>query len=140
MPGSSRELLPPYLRLSLACFASCLSPSPESVATVSVRIPAVHSDAGKALFSAGVKVWGVMLEVDNREARKVESVMAVGDMRCCFALMLHFTANTLRLQCESGQVAGRYLEQELKYASCSEATPSESSVRATEQRTPGQCL
>lgn len=104
MPGSSRELLPPYLRLSLACFASCLSPSPESFATVSERIPAVQSDAGKALFSAGVKVWGVMLEVDNREARKVESVMAVGDIRFQPALMLHFTANILHLQCERDQV------------------------------------
>ena len=82
MPGSFRELLPPYLRLSLASLASCLSPSPESFDTASERTPAVQSDAGKALFSAGAKVWGVMLEVDNREARKVESVMAVSDMRC----------------------------------------------------------
>jgi len=83
MSGSSREPLPPYLRLSLACLASCLSPSPESFATVSERIPSVKSDIGKALFSAGVKVWEVMLEVDNREARKVESVMAVSDI-CCY--------------------------------------------------------
>jgi len=82
MPGSSREPLAPYLRLSLACLASCLSPSPESFATVSESIPSVKSDGGKALFLAGVKVWEVMLEVDNREARKFESVMAVSDLRC----------------------------------------------------------
>lgn len=80
MPGRSRELLPPYLRLSRACLASCLLSSLEPFATASQRSPADHSDTGSALFTAGVKVWELMLEVDNREARKVESVMAVSDI------------------------------------------------------------
>ena len=82
LPGSPRELLPPYLRLSLACLASCLSMSPDPFSTISERLATVQPDAGKALFFAGVKVWGVMLEVDNREARKIESVMAVSDIHC----------------------------------------------------------
>jgi hypothetical protein len=103
MPGRSGELLPLYLRLSLACLASCNVPSPEPFATGSQRIRAVHPDTGKALFSAGVKVWGVMLEVDNREARKVESVMAVSDVPLV-ALTLHFTAIMLSSTGNSGRI------------------------------------
>ena len=77
MPVSSKELSPPYLRLSLACLASCLSSSPEVSATLSERSHASRADAARSLFLAGLKMWGVMLEVDNREARKVETVMAV---------------------------------------------------------------
>jgi hypothetical protein len=103
MPGRSGELLPLHLRLSLACLASCNVLSPEPFTIASQRIRGVHSDTRKALFSAGVKVWGVMLEVDNREARKVESVMAVSDVPL-IALTLHFTAIMLSSTWNSGRV------------------------------------
>ena len=79
MLRTSKELTPSYVRLSLACLAACLSPSSEISANVLGRSSA-RVDAGKALFLAGLKVWGLMLEVDNREARKVEAVIAVSDI------------------------------------------------------------
>ena len=77
MPVNSRELSPPFLRLSLACLAACLSSSPEVSATLLERSYASRADAARSLFLAGLKLWAVMLEIDNREARKVETVMAV---------------------------------------------------------------
>jgi hypothetical protein len=104
MSGTFRELTPPYLRLSQACLATCLSPSSEISPKVSERSSSVRADAGKALFLAGLKVWGLMLEVDNREARKVEAVMAVSDTCCCVELRLFFAAGLLYSKWEGGQV------------------------------------
>lgn len=36
-----------------------------------------RQDVSAALFIAGVNLWSVMLEVDNREARQLEAVIAV---------------------------------------------------------------
>ena len=82
MPGTSRELTPPYLRLATACLASCLPSPSELSATNSGRSSATLSDVGLALYLAGFKVWAVMMEVDNREARKIEAVMAVSQDEC----------------------------------------------------------
>ena len=65
---SVNGLTPPYLQLALACIASVFSGSVDSGAR-----KAVSSD----LFIAGVNVWAVMLEVDNREARSSKAVVAV---------------------------------------------------------------
>ena len=73
---SPSSLLPPYLQHAIACLSSVTSP---------LRGASVHgscnetSQAGvsTSLFLAGVNLWSVMLEVDNREARLLEAVVAV---------------------------------------------------------------
>ncbi|MCJ1471563.1 hypothetical protein MMC13_000203 [Lambiella insularis] len=77
VPSGPKEVSPPYLRLSLACLASCLSRAAEVSGTLSEWTHESRAAAVRALFVAGLKIWGVMLEVDNREARKVEAVMAI---------------------------------------------------------------
>jgi hypothetical protein len=99
MTDTSGQLKPPYLRLAMACLASCLAPSSEMSAMDSGRSLTIQSDAGSALCSAGFKVWGLMLEVDNREARKIEAVMAVSQpslLRLCFKVILYHHRSVLR--------------------------------------------
>ncbi|KAH8799729.1 hypothetical protein F5884DRAFT_115638 [Xylogone sp. PMI_703] len=71
----SSKVMPPYLPLALACLASVTSPLADIVdfAVASGNSPAQVS-AG--LFSAGANLWSVMLELDNREARLFEAVVA----------------------------------------------------------------
>ncbi|EMC98767.1 hypothetical protein BAUCODRAFT_120068 [Baudoinia panamericana UAMH 10762] len=58
---------PPYLRLATACVAAILSDYANVVAEESL---------GTNLFAAGARVWTVMVEVDNREARNVKTIVA----------------------------------------------------------------
>lgn len=60
-------IIPPYLQLALACISSVTSP----VAAMN------EHQSGSGFFVTGVHLWSVMLEVDNREARLLEAVVAV---------------------------------------------------------------
>ena len=74
---SSNHIVPPYLKIGLACLGTAASqntPASEELNphnTVSAKF--LTSD----LFLIGDALWGVMMEVDNREARLLESVLAV---------------------------------------------------------------
>ncbi len=90
MPDTVGELRPPHLRLAMACLASSITASSQVSATDAGRSFATSVDAGPALCSAGFKVWALMLEVDNREARKIEAIMTVsrtGLLRRCLGLV-----------------------------------------------------
>jgi hypothetical protein len=72
---SPMSALPPYLQLAIACLASATSPLDGSgLYAMGNEISRV--DISSDLFAAGVNLWSVMLEVDNREARLVEAVVA----------------------------------------------------------------
>ncbi|KAJ9609572.1 hypothetical protein H2200_005899 [Cladophialophora chaetospira] len=64
-----QQVLPPYLRLAVACL-SCAASYDESP----LQEP---RDIARKLFLAGDRLWAVMLEVDNSEARTLESVISV---------------------------------------------------------------
>lgn len=67
---------PPYLELALACLGATtatLSDSP-NVANI---LESSQAQVAADLFVAGVSLWTVMLEVDNRESRLCASVTAV---------------------------------------------------------------
>ncbi|KAK6429178.1 hypothetical protein LTR95_014677 [Oleoguttula sp. CCFEE 5521] len=58
---------PPHLQLAVACIAAAIS---DPIADVTEG--SVASD----LFHAGLKLWTVILEVDNREARNARAILA----------------------------------------------------------------
>lgn len=60
--------IPPYLQLALACMAVAVS-GPFTLENVS------HASSAD-LFVAGVDLWAVMVEVDNREARSLDAVIS----------------------------------------------------------------
>lgn len=64
LPLVSREVVAPPLSFGLACLGA-----------VHVRRPAEES---RNLFIAGADLWAVMMEVDNREARSLDMITAVG--------------------------------------------------------------
>lgn len=72
----SSAQLPPYLQLALACLGSINAPSTGSIGYV-MALETPEAEVSVGLFVAGVNLWSVMLEVDNREARLFEAVIAV---------------------------------------------------------------
>lgn len=72
--GASSAGLPPYLQLAMASISSVTSPITISYLSGSSK---AMSESSLDLFVAGVSVWSVMLETDNREARLLEAVVAV---------------------------------------------------------------
>jgi hypothetical protein len=73
---STSSPLPPYLQLAIACLASVTSPLTDTSA-YSIGTETSQSEVSASLFLTGVNLWSVMLEVDNREARLLEAVVAV---------------------------------------------------------------
>ncbi|KAJ9641257.1 hypothetical protein H2204_002935 [Knufia peltigerae] len=73
--NSPLEILPPYLQYALACVGSMTSPDVDNVFTTPNGT--IQADAAANLFVAGQKLWSVMLEVDNRETRLLEAVVAI---------------------------------------------------------------
>lgn len=73
--GSPSDSLPPYLQFALACVGSMTSP--EDACVFTTPNGTVQIDVAAHLFVAGVNLWSVMLEVDNRETRLLEAVVAV---------------------------------------------------------------
>lgn len=76
--NSPMSALPPYLQLAISCLSSATSgPEHSSLYAMGNEMSEVYMSFG--LFVAGVNLWSVMLEVDNREARLVEAVVAASD-------------------------------------------------------------
>lgn len=73
--GETAGLLPPYLQIARACIAYASFSSEEKQARATTDGIEL-ANAGDALFTAGAHLWAVMLEVDNREARMLEAVVA----------------------------------------------------------------
>ncbi|KIV92373.1 hypothetical protein PV10_03678 [Exophiala mesophila] len=74
VPTSSSPT-PPYLDFASACLGSITS-SPTASHSSAASNDSSRQDVSAALFIAGVNLWSVMLEVDNREARQLEAVIA----------------------------------------------------------------
>jgi hypothetical protein len=79
---SSKSVIPPYLQMAIACVGIAASNS-----TSDRRDPQGHSGpptqlSACDLFLAGDALWGVMMEVDNREARLLESILTASIEFC----------------------------------------------------------
>jgi hypothetical protein len=74
---SSSSRMPPYLKISLACLGRAVSGDLSYEGGFGSLSPPVTDCSASGLFLSGNGLWGVMLEVDNREARLLESIMAV---------------------------------------------------------------
>jgi len=70
IPETTQALHPPYFPLALACLSSAVSRSTNEANTS-------PADVAASLFVIGLNLWCVVLEVDNREARLLEAVVAV---------------------------------------------------------------
>jgi hypothetical protein len=78
MEGS---LVPPYLQMAFACLACALSSEPDAAQDSSDHILSFTKHSATRLCRSGMTLWGVMMEVDNRETRLVEAVLAVREPR-----------------------------------------------------------
>lgn len=74
---SSGRLIPPYLRLALACLGRTLSRVPQPLVAGPSPVSTSPEDLASNLCLSAMRLWGVMMEIDNREARLVDSVLAV---------------------------------------------------------------
>lgn len=74
--GSLPVSLPPYLQFALACVGSMVGFTEDTV-PITTGGEIVSTEVGANLFLTAVSLWSVMLEVDNREARLLEAVVAV---------------------------------------------------------------
>ncbi|KAK1042990.1 hypothetical protein LTR74_018474 [Friedmanniomyces endolithicus] len=99
MEGS---LVPPYLQLAFACLACALSSEPDSAQDPSDHILSSTKHSAARLCRSGMTLWGVMMEVDNREARLVEAVLA-GSL---FATYASLTADPAMWDSASSTLAG----------------------------------
>ena len=80
----AKTALPPYLNLAFACIGSCLQPIDPSFSTTSDVVPPLDPSLTMQLFHASSKVFTVMVETDNREARTVELILSVCVLRSPF--------------------------------------------------------
>ena len=87
LPQPPNQPRPPHLRFAVACLACVM------------RSDAHDSDEiAKILFDAGMRLWIVMSEVDNREARTLDTISAV--CRSYFKLLsVHSTYSDTRQYC-----------------------------------------
>jgi hypothetical protein len=83
IPNTTQSLTPPYFPLTLACLASAVSPRSSSNGYM-LATNTSQAEVSASLFAAGLGLWCVVLEVDNREARLLEAVVAVRLYPTCF--------------------------------------------------------
>ena len=76
IPDTTQSLHPPYFPLALACLSSAVSPIPD-LDGYNLGTNISQAEVSASLFIAGLNLWCVVLEVDNREARLLEAVVAV---------------------------------------------------------------
>ena len=74
---SSGRITTPYLRLAMACLGTTLSKPRQTLVTGSSQVPTSPEELASNLCWSAVRLWGVMLEIDNREARLIDSILAV---------------------------------------------------------------
>jgi hypothetical protein len=73
----SSNPLPPYLQVALACLGAAASASATNTGTYALTNASDQADVSAGLFIAAARLWTVIIEVDNREARMLEAVIAV---------------------------------------------------------------
>ena len=71
------RLIPPYLRLAIACIGTVFSKLELPPARAECQAPTCPDQLASDLCLSGIRVWGVILEIDNREARLIDSILAV---------------------------------------------------------------
>lgn len=76
IPDTTQSFHPPYFPLALACLSSVVSPQ-ANLDGYALGADNSQSEVSTSLFIAGLSLWCVILEVDNREARLLEAVVAV---------------------------------------------------------------
>ena len=72
-----KNSVPPYLEIGFACLAHVVSKSMADSGDVGSNSSVSVQSSASDLFLAGDGFWGVMMEVDNREARLLEAILAV---------------------------------------------------------------
>ncbi|KAI1613368.1 hypothetical protein EDD36DRAFT_263374 [Exophiala viscosa] len=75
IPGTSSNPLPPYLRIARACLGSISVPA-TSTSGYAIADGTDQTDLSAGLFVTAARLWTVIIEVDNREARMLEAVIA----------------------------------------------------------------
>ncbi|KIV84103.1 hypothetical protein PV11_06076 [Exophiala sideris] len=73
--GTASDPLPPYLQIALACLGSVSMPA-TSTSGYAVTNGIDQADLSADLFLTAARLWTVIIEVDNREARMLEAVIA----------------------------------------------------------------
>lgn len=73
----SSNPLPPYLQVALACLGAAASSPSANTGAYAVTNGTDQPDVSAGLFIAATRLWTVIIEVDNREARMLEAVVAV---------------------------------------------------------------
>lgn len=76
IPNTTQSLHPPYFPLTLACLSSAVSPG-TNLDAYDLGEKTSQAEVSSSLFIAGFSLWCVVLEVDNRETRFLEAVVAV---------------------------------------------------------------
>ena len=91
VPPASRNSIAPHLLFAMACMAAVAEDEP---------------DRPRKLFFAAITLWSVMMEIDNRETRTDEALVAVSPLssyglyadrrRACFCLSTVLLIQTQR--------------------------------------------
>jgi hypothetical protein len=77
LPDTSLNSPAPYLQITLACLAAEISPYTDGAEySLGVGLSG-KTEIASALFHAGFRLLGVTLEVDNRETRRLETILTV---------------------------------------------------------------
>lgn len=76
-PPSARKIVPPYLKIAFACLGVAASDQSANRIGSNLHTAEFTLLSASDLFITGESLWGVMMEVDNREARLLESIFAV---------------------------------------------------------------
>jgi hypothetical protein len=98
IPDSTLTSPAPYLQLALACLTAEIAPYTDPMGYNLGVEPSRKTEVASALFHAGVNLWGVVMEVDNRETRRLEAMITVG-----FANHPYARPDTKFLQCTSAR-------------------------------------
>ncbi|KAJ9603046.1 hypothetical protein H2200_012341 [Cladophialophora chaetospira] len=76
IPDSTLTSPAPYLQLGLACLAAEISPYTDPT-LYNLGIGQNHkTEVATALLHAGMHLWAVVMEVDNRETRRLEAIIS----------------------------------------------------------------
>lgn len=74
---SPSQITPPYLKIALACLGTACSQRRQHGDGSQPDIPVSGNSLSSDLCLSGLRLWGVIMEVDNREARVLEAILAV---------------------------------------------------------------
>jgi hypothetical protein len=93
IPNTTQSFHPPYFPLALACLSSAVSPKTDLDGNI-LGANTSQTEVSASLFIAGLSLWCVVLEVDNREARLLEAIFAVRRFYEIFIVQFFFLHKT----------------------------------------------